>query len=150
MIGAIGETIGAVAVVATLLYLGRQISQTNRITTATGARELQQQYAHLYSLIATDPQIAELVTRFRHQDYVAQSPQEEEKVESFSLLLAGIWLTTAIAYEQGQIDRTMYRIYCADVTVKLSRWPGLRPYLVNLMSKYPGGEGFEIFQPLLK
>ncbi|MCP5179908.1 MAG: hypothetical protein H6993_07055 [Pseudomonadales bacterium] len=150
MIGAIGEITAAVAVVVTLLYLGKQISQTNQITTAGGARELQQQYSHLYSLIAADPQIAELVARLRHQNYVAQSPEEDEKVESFGLLLAGIWLTTAIAYEQGQIDKTMYQIYCADVTVKLSKWPGLRPYLLNVMNKYPGGRRFEIFQPLLR
>ena len=30
-IGAVGEVFGAIALVATLLYLGRQIGQTNRI-----------------------------------------------------------------------------------------------------------------------
>jgi len=147
-LGAMGEILGVLAVVATLLYLGRQISQTNRITTASGARELQQQYAQFYTLIATNPEIQTLVTKLRDPDYVVQSEEEQEQIESFSLLLSGIWLTTAIAYEQEQIDINMYQIYCADVDVKLSKWPGLRPFMVEIAKKYPTSADFEIFRDI--
>ena len=145
-LGAVAEIFGAIAVVATLVYLGRQISQTNRITTAGGARELQQQYAHVYTLIATNPEINGLVTRLRDPDYVVQSDEEQERIESFGLLLTGIWLSTAIAYEHGQIDINQYRIYCDDVDVKLAKWPGLRPHLVATTAKYPNSRRYEIFR----
>jgi len=148
LLGNYGEFFGAVAVVATLLYLGTQISQTNRISMATGSRDFQQQYTNFYRLIATDPEIRELVTRLRDPDYVVQSEQEEEQIESFSFLLLGIWLTTAVAYEQKQININMYRTYCRDVDVKLSKWPGLRPHMVELAKKYPDTSKYEIFRDI--
>lgn len=149
-IGAISETIGTIAVIATLLYLGRQISQTNQVAKASGARELQQKYAEFYTLIATNPEIKGLVTRLRAADYKVQSEEEEEQIESFVLLLLGIWQTTAIAFEQGQIDLNMYRIYCDDVEVKLSKWPGLRSHVKRVLNNYPDAEAYEIFKNLFR
>ena len=149
-LGATGELFGALAVVVTLLYLAKQISQANRISTATGSRELQQKYADFYTLIATNADIKGLVTRLRDPDYVAQSEEEEEQIESFCLLLLGIWQTTAIAYEQGQIDLNMYRIYCDDVDVKFSKWPGLKPHVLKIVLNYPTGVSHEIFTNLYK
>ena len=147
-IGVLAEVIGAIAVIATLLYLGRQISQTNRIAKASGARELQQKYADFYTLVATNPEIKGLVTRLRDPVYVVQSEEEEEQIESFSLLLLGIWQTTAIAYEQGEIDLNMYRIYRDDVEVKLSKWPGLKPHVKEILKKYPDAAAYDIFKDL--
>lgn len=147
-IGAIGEVLGAIAVVATLIYFGRQLSQANRISTATGARELQQQYTHVYTLIATNSEIRELVTRLKDPNYVVQSQEEQEQIDGFVPLLTGIWLTTAISHEQRLIDPYMYRIYCEDVNVKLAKWPGLRPHVVNFVKSYESSEGYEIFRDL--
>ena len=149
-VGAVGEVLGAIAVVATLIYFGRQLSQSNRISTATGARELQQQYTHVYTLIATNPDIRALVTRLQDPNYQVQSPEEQEQIEGFVPLLTGIWLTTAIAHEQGLIDPYMYRIYCEDVSVKLAKWPGLRPHVVKFVNSYESSEGYEIFQDIYR
>ena len=147
-LGAIGEIFGALAVVVTLLYLAKQISQANRISIVTGARELQQKYADFYTLVATDPDIKSLVTRLRDPNYVVQSEEEEEQIESFTLLLLGIWQASAIAYEQGQIDKSMYGVYRDDVEVKLSKWPGLRPHAIAILLKYPDAAAHEIFSNL--
>ena len=88
------------------------------------------------------------MTRLRDAEYVAQSEEEEEQIESFLLLLLGIWQTTAIAYEQGQIDLNMYGIYCDDVEVKLSKWPGLRPHMKAVLKNYPDAKAHEIFRHL--
>ncbi len=145
-IGAIGEVFGAVAVIATLLYLARQVGQTNQIAKASGSRELQQKYADFYTLVATNPDIKGLVTRLRDPEYIVQSEEEEEQIESFTLLLLGIWQTTAIAFEQGQIDLNMYGIYCDDVEVKLSKWPGLRSHMKKILNNYPDAKAHEIFK----
>ena len=146
-IGAIGEVLGAVAVIATLLYLGTQISQTNRIAKSSVARELQQKYSDIYTLIATDSEIRGLVTRLRNTEYVVDSEEEEERLESFCLLIAGVWLSTGVAHAQGQIEENMYQIYCKDVEVKLSKWPGMRAQMKELVKIYPTGAAFEIFTP---
>ena len=143
-IGAVGEILGAIAVVATLIYFGRQLSQANRISTVTGARELQQMYTHVYTMIATNSEM----TRMHDPNYTVQSAEEQEQIDSFVPLLTGIWLTTAIAHEQGLIDSHQYQIYCEDVEVKLSKWPGLRSHAVNFSNSYSSSEQHEIFRPL--
>jgi len=42
----------------------------------------------------------------------------------------------------------MYRIYRDDVEVKLSKWPGLRPYAIEILKKYPDAAAHEIFKAL--
>ena len=147
-VGAVSEMLGVIAIVATLLYLAKQIVQTNQIAKAAVARELQEQYAGIYTLLATDPTIQDLVTRLRDPGYVVQSEQEEEQIEGFITLLLGVWLTTGIAYEQGQIELKQYRMYRDDIGVKLSKWPGLVPHAKRIIRKYPDGAGFDIFKEL--
>lgn len=79
-IGALSEVLGVIAVVVTLLYVAKQIVQTNQIAKAAVARELQDKYAEVYNLLATDPSIQDLVTRLRDPQYVVQSEQEEEQI----------------------------------------------------------------------
>lgn len=89
-IGAVGEILGGIVVVATIIYFGRQFSQANRIATATGARELQQMYTHVYTLIATNSEIRELLTRLHDANYKVQSADEQEQIDGFVPLLTGI------------------------------------------------------------
>jgi hypothetical protein len=147
-LGAVGELLGGLVVIATLLYLARQLSQTNKISKSSVARELQQKYTDLYTLIASDPGINSLVTRLRSSDYVPQSEEEEEQLESFGLILCGIWLGTGIAYTQGQMEQNLYEVYCKDVEVKLSKWPGMHDQLKDIMKTYPSASAFEIFEPI--
>ena len=149
VIGAVGEVVGAITVIATLLYLGTQISQTNRIAKSSVARELQQKYSDIYTLIATDSEIRGLVTRLRNSEYVIDSEEEEEQLESFCLLLLGLWLSTGVAHSQGQIEQNQYQVYCRDVEVKLSKWPGIRTQIETTLRKYPTTGAFEIFKPIL-
>ena len=148
-IGAGGEVLGAIAVIATLLYLGMQISQTNRIAKSSVARELQQKYSDVYTLIATNAEIRGLVTKLRNSNYIIESEEEEEQLESFCLLLLGLWLSTGVANSQGQIEQNQYQVYCQDVEVKLSKWPGMRTQIETTLRKYPTTDAFEIIKPIL-
>ena len=147
-VGAIGEVCGALVVVITLLYLAKQVAQTNQIAKTAVARELQHQYAEVYAMLATNNEIQELVTRLRDPDYVAQSAREEEQIEGFCLMLLGLWLSTGIAFERGQIDEKQYRTYRADVGVKFGKWPGLKPYAMRISGQYPDTASFDIFKDI--
>jgi hypothetical protein len=54
MVGALGEVAGAVAVVASLLYVGRQVRQNNRIARAEAYRDVTMGWARLLHLWADD------------------------------------------------------------------------------------------------
>lgn len=62
-ISAIGEILGAVAVVATLLYLSKQIRQNARAVQVAALRDTTAQRNHWSELLASSPDLAEIVVR---------------------------------------------------------------------------------------
>ena len=78
-IGAVGELLGALVVIVTLLYLAQQVSQSVKVSKTAAAREIQQKYADLYTLIVTDTEMRSLVTKLRNVDYEVESEDEKEE-----------------------------------------------------------------------
>ena len=62
-IGAIGEILGAVAVVITLLYLSKQIRQNSRSVQVAALSDTTSQWTHWSELLAASPDLAEIVAR---------------------------------------------------------------------------------------
>jgi hypothetical protein len=62
-IGAVGETLGAVAVIVTLLYLSKQIRQNSRAVQVAALRDTTAQWNHWSELLATSPGLSDIVAR---------------------------------------------------------------------------------------
>jgi len=60
MVGALGELFGALAVVASLLYVGNQVHQNNRIARAEAYRDVTLSWARMLHLWANDPATAKV------------------------------------------------------------------------------------------
>lgn len=65
-IGAIGEFLGAVAVVITLLYLAKQIRQSSLAVEVSALRDTTAQWNQWSGILASSPDLAEIVTRGNH------------------------------------------------------------------------------------
>ena len=81
-IGAIGEVVGAVAVISTLIYLAVQIRQSNRNLAEATSASIIQSFASINSRISSDEQFAELFIRGR-DDIDALNPVELERFRAF-------------------------------------------------------------------
>ena len=81
-IGAIGEVVGAVAVISTLIYLAVQIRQNNRNLAEATSASISQSFASINSRISSDEQFAELFIRGR-DDIDALNPVELERFRAF-------------------------------------------------------------------
>jgi hypothetical protein len=62
-IGAIGDVVGAIAVVATLLYLARDIRQNSRSLAISALRDTTSNWNQWGNMIATSADLAEVVAR---------------------------------------------------------------------------------------
>ena len=147
-IGAVGELLGAGAVILTLAYLARQIAQTNRIGHASVVRELQQRYSELYELVASDVGVAELAAKLTDPDYRAHSEVEEQRLQHLAGLVASMYFSAQTAYDQGQMDEDIYNIYCEDVTARLVQWPALKFYLQKVIGQWPTATKIKIVSPI--
>ena len=59
-LGAIGEVVGAIAVVATLAYLAVQIRQNNKLSQTTAVQTVSQQNLDFLGMLATNPDLGEV------------------------------------------------------------------------------------------
>ncbi len=83
-IGSIGEVIGAIAVVISLIYVASQIRQNTSATRRLTHQELFDSTLSLNQSIASDPGLADLLTRSK-TDY--ETLTEAEKTQLFFLFI---------------------------------------------------------------
>ena len=62
-LGAIGEIVGAVAVIATLLYLAIQIREARLLTKSTSLQNAVSSFNELNVVMGSDPKTVDLITR---------------------------------------------------------------------------------------
>ena len=62
-VGAIGEIVGAVAVVATLLFVGREVRQNRRALSVSALRDTTAQWNHWSEMIAVSTDLADIVAK---------------------------------------------------------------------------------------
>ena len=67
-IGAIGSILGALAVVATLVYLSVQVKQTQRIAKLQASQNLNDMFNQSFALVVTSPELARQVRRLERGD----------------------------------------------------------------------------------
>lgn len=127
-IGAIGEVLGAVAVVATLLYVARQLDEQSRALT-TGVRDsaFQQLQEWNYQVMA-DPQLSHLFQRgAATDDWSGFSPEERSRLihvlYSFFKTFENIYLHTA----EGSAPPEIWDRNC-QVFLAYAAQPGCRRY----------------------
>ena len=147
-IGALGEIFGALAVVATLVYLSSQIRQTNRIAKSSVNSELMQKYTDFLNDILTSQEVGELSTRLTDPGYVASSDLERQQIKAFTNCLMNIWFSAESSFTEGQMEASLYKIYCEDVSVRLKQWPAIRVYAVEMLESYPNIHDLKIFAPV--
>lgn len=147
-LGAIGELVGAVAVVVTLLYLSAQIRHSNRTSKSAVASDLMQKYNDLLTVVLANPEISKLASQLKDPSFVPGSDEDADSAHSFANLLCNLWFSAQIAYEQGQIERRDYEFYCSDVSARLKKWPGVRSFVKGVLENYPGMEKLPIYAPI--
>ena len=96
-ISAIGEIVGAVAVIATLLYLAKEIRQNSVSVAISALRDTTAQWNQWSEMIATSPDLADIVVKGNHSHqnlsdseslrYGAYVQSFFDNVESYRLLV---------------------------------------------------------------
>jgi hypothetical protein len=131
-IGAIGEIVGAVAVVLSLIYLAAQIRQntqqveeqcrTQRQNSLLGARS---SFTEWRSLVIQDPTIAAI---WRKANRGLEQLAEDERTQVDFLLVDFFWAhaTIWIQMEQGLVDEPLWVISRSNVAIYAG--PGVRAW----------------------
>ena len=128
-IGAIGEIIGAVAVVATLIYLAKQMSINTSAINQTATHSTLMGRAESLRFLASDPEISEIWWKG------AFSPDELDEAEwkRYFLLLGSMLRPIEIAfldYQAGRMSEDLWQAQDGAVSF-WARGPGFRRFFAQ-------------------
>lgn len=59
-----------------------------------------------------------------------------------------LWLSAQMAYSNGQLSETEFEIYKDDFKNIQNLYPGLMPYLIEELRRYPAAASFANFAPI--
>ena len=106
-IGAIGETVGALAVILTLFYVGKQIQHGTASVVASNHEAMISSLRSMRHAIALDAEFADLVIR-GETAFDGLSGAEARRFEEFVVSQMEIWEQAYVNYEQGTLDDTIW------------------------------------------
>lgn len=142
-IGAVGELIGATAVLVTLIYLATQIKQTNKMARFETTREITGQFNACNHLYATDTAIRQVLLKKGEL-----SEDEAERLYSYVDLYCNAFATAQLAFDQGLVDDAVWAVTVRDIEVALNRWPNMRQAVERWFSNYPEFKDSEFFKAI--
>ena len=105
-IGAIGEVVGAIAVILSLLYVGRQIHTSSQIALAVTERDAAKAWSDTTASLSQDPQIASVYARgIKNEDELS----EHERIQFESLINRMMLHHSNVLrmYEKGLVEKDL-------------------------------------------
>ncbi|MBW2423886.1 MAG: hypothetical protein JRG86_06545 [Deltaproteobacteria bacterium] len=129
-IGAIAELLGAVGVIASLVYLATQIRQSReqmerntRAVSASGFQDSLEQFDHAFFQVFQDSELASLTL----QGFEGTRELSEEDQIRFGVLMAGVMSSLENTYYQyriGLLDKDRWSLHQARLETLIGR-PGV-------------------------
>lgn len=132
----IAETIGLVAIVASLLFLAFEIQQSNRIAIASTEIGIRNGYSEFNRALHSGSDIAELMVRGKVPD-AEWSPSEELKVLMVVTDLFNVWLSVETACDNGLARDVTCEELDDDISAFIGMFPGTRPMWYFFVDGYP-------------
>lgn len=138
----IAEIVGVIAVIASLLFLGFEIRQSNQIARSTITYELASNVSEINQTVWSSPEIAALHVRVRDPGY-EPSESEAEMLRAEARRYMNLWGAVEIAYRNGHQTREQLDIMLDDVEAVVHRFPAMRGIWLGELNRYDGLGGFE-------
>jgi len=135
-IGAVGEVLGAIAVLATLVYLARQIQLSNKIAIASSETELRSILGALNFALMDNADMAEILASAQ-TDSAELSSAEEIRLAAFLRALLNSWISIETAYSHEMAPEETYNVMFDNAKEVIEVFPGCRLTLRQLVNTYP-------------
>ncbi len=125
-VGAVGEILGALGVIVSLVYLASQIRMQNRASRASAATEWTNQWNHFLGSFAEHPNLSELFVK-GVRDFATLNPTEVVQFSSHLGRIFRVGENIYHQYKQGLFDPTTWR-GVERTLVDLARFPGVKEW----------------------
>jgi hypothetical protein len=145
--GAIGEIMGAVAVLATLLYLAKQIRQSNQFSIAANEISIRDSFGRINEALYGDTELARITTLARNSDTKFEDI-DYTRYLAFLRQCINTWLSIEKAYENGMTSKETYNVIFDDVEWFVREYPAGRYIMRKLLNIYSAHTDSKLFAAL--
>jgi len=134
-IGALGEVAGAVAVVLSLLYVGRQVASSNRLMRAEAFRNPNSDLNHLNAAFGTDPVFRSALPLAREaEDRASLPPSDRVVVDLYLLSITNIFEQLVREVNEGILDDAAIESFGAQAIFDLPYYRDSWPFYARALS----------------
>jgi len=143
-IGAIGEIVGALAVVVSLLYLATQIRTSNKVAIRETTVEINRLTYEDSKFPLENPNIARLLLKLQNRE---PELSEQEKVEAlwYAYVRLNHWAAAQHSVLSGLVPEKLETSYMNSMTAVIKNYPGLNPYLASALRDIGIDESYNKF-----
>ena len=125
-IGAVGEILGAMAVIGSLLFVGMQIRNNTRATQVASSHNLTNTFLTVLNSLATDPELTRIWLQ-QSRDISALSGNDLQRVLSLNVMVLKAFEDAFHHHRLGQMSDEMWDGWQAFILLVCS-YPGVRQY----------------------
>jgi hypothetical protein len=147
-VGAIGEIIGALAVVITVLYLATQVKQGNRQGASDAGFAVVSEMSRWDEFVFSDPEVSKLLVKMKRDEDL--SDEERLRAEAIADRLINIWYVAENAYSNGTMSEGLYDDCADDARRHLRSYPALRTHCRNVLSHYRFAQDMKIYAAIFE
>jgi hypothetical protein len=133
-IGAVGEILGALVVMVTLLYLAKQVSDTKKAMRAQTRNEISRGLAEVLSFTSTSEVLADAWASARRGE--ALTPAQDVMLETFCESIFRYWENSHYQYRQGLYDEEEFSKHIDTIVSLVGRDAALMDWWSNNQSNY--------------
>ena len=101
--GAVGEIVGAVAVIATLVYLARQIALSAEMSRAAQNKSIMDSWEGFNNLVLSSPEISELLSLLKIDNHELSEPQLVQ-AHHFAYRILNTAVAAELSYTNKQLS----------------------------------------------
>lgn len=140
----LGECVGGVAVLVTLVYLALQVRHGNNQARASFLFAMADKFNRTHETVLLSRDHASLLVKLRSSEDLAD-PADREQTSSYMASLMNTWQGAQLAYDLGFVDRAFFETICGDDKVMLAQKPGMAPFAMQLLNDYPERKNMRVF-----
>ena len=121
-LGNLGEFLGAIGVIVTLIYLTVQLRQNTRAIRAQTVDDVTRSLRDFLLVLAQSPELARIEAKAQQEGLSALEPNEESQLRGY---LSAMFYTYENAYDQWQL-----------ATISEAQWSRYRALLVQVLQRF--------------
>ena len=128
LLGNYGEFVGAIAVVATLGYLAVQLRQNALTSKSEFLLQIQSEWNRQEESLSGNERLLRLRALCRQPELPSDlSVEDQELLRLHVNSMVNTYASVVMAYNNRQMDDSMYKAYCQDVEIQMERYPAMAP-----------------------